>query len=73
MYKDCQLPQRSFNEVFRSFHSHQRGGAKVALLGDGRLLEGIYKGLQGMCVNERRSITIPPHLGYGSSGAGQQQ
>ncbi|TWW81880.1 peptidyl-prolyl cis-trans isomerase FKBP10 [Takifugu flavidus] len=51
--------------------SHQRGDAKVAQLGEGRLLEGIDKGLQGMCVNERRSVTVPPHLGYGSKGAGE--
>uniref|UniRef100_H3C011 peptidylprolyl isomerase n=1 Tax=Tetraodon nigroviridis TaxID=99883 RepID=H3C011_TETNG len=51
--------------------SHQRGDAKVALLGEGRLLEGIDRGLRGMCVNERRSITVPPHLGYGSTGAGK--
>lgn len=50
--------------------SHQRGDAKVGLLGEGRLIAGIDKGLQGMCVNERRTITIPPHLAYGSTGAG---
>lgn len=51
--------------------SHQRGDAKVGLLGEGRLIAGIEKGLQGMCVNERRTITIPPHLAYGSTGAGE--
>ncbi|XP_062234490.1 peptidyl-prolyl cis-trans isomerase FKBP10 [Platichthys flesus] len=50
--------------------SHQKGAAKVGLLGEGRLIAGIDKGLQGMCVNERRSITVPPHLAYGSTGAG---
>lgn len=45
----------------------------MAQLGEGRLLEGIDKGLQGMCVNERRSVTVPPHLGYGSTGAGNQE
>uniref|UniRef100_A0A8C6SKH3 peptidylprolyl isomerase n=1 Tax=Neogobius melanostomus TaxID=47308 RepID=A0A8C6SKH3_9GOBI len=51
--------------------SYQKGGAKVALLGEGRLIAGIDKGLQGMCVNEQRRITIPPHLAYGSTGAGE--
>ncbi|XP_069011625.1 peptidyl-prolyl cis-trans isomerase FKBP10 isoform X2 [Embiotoca jacksoni] len=50
--------------------SHQRGAAKVGLIGEGRLIAGVDKGLQGMCVNERRTITIPPHLAYGSTGAG---
>ncbi|XP_039991496.1 peptidyl-prolyl cis-trans isomerase FKBP10 isoform X2 [Xiphias gladius] len=50
--------------------SHQRGVAKVGLIGDGRLIAGMDKGIQGMCVNERRTITVPPHLAYGSTGAG---
>ncbi|KAM4525453.1 peptidyl-prolyl cis-trans isomerase FKBP9 [Odontesthes bonariensis] len=50
--------------------SRQIGAAKVGLIGEGRLIAGIDKGLQGMCVNERRTITIPPHLAYGSTGAG---
>uniref|UniRef100_A0A7N5ZVM1 peptidylprolyl isomerase n=1 Tax=Anabas testudineus TaxID=64144 RepID=A0A7N5ZVM1_ANATE len=50
--------------------SYQRGAAKVGMLGEGRLIAGIDKGLQGMCVNERRTITVPPHLAYGSTGAG---
>lgn len=54
-----------------SLHSHQRGVATVGLLGEGRLIAGIDKGLQGICVNERRTITVPPHLAYGSTGAGK--
>lgn len=50
--------------------SHTKGEAKVGLLGEGRLIAGIDKGLQGMCVNERRTLTVPPHLAYGSTGAG---
>uniref|UniRef100_A0A1A8D6I1 peptidylprolyl isomerase n=1 Tax=Nothobranchius kadleci TaxID=1051664 RepID=A0A1A8D6I1_NOTKA len=50
--------------------SHQRGAAKVGLIGEGRLIAGVDKGLQGMCVNERRKITVPPHLAYGDTGAG---
>ncbi|KAM8836106.1 peptidyl-prolyl cis-trans isomerase FKBP9 [Spinachia spinachia] len=51
--------------------SHEKGDAKVGLLGEGRLLAGIDKGLRGMCVNERRTLTVPPHLAYGSTGAGE--
>lgn len=42
-------------------------------MGEGRLIAGIDKGLQGMCVNERRTITIPPQMAYGSTGAGMKK
>ncbi|XP_056286711.1 peptidyl-prolyl cis-trans isomerase FKBP10 [Pseudoliparis swirei] len=51
--------------------SHTKGDPKVGLLGEGRLIAGIDKGMQDMCVNERRTITVPPHLAYGSAGAGE--
>jgi len=30
------------------------------------------EGLIGACVGERRTITIPPHLGYGEAGDGEK-
>ncbi|KAM9837816.1 peptidyl-prolyl cis-trans isomerase FKBP9 [Aulostomus maculatus] len=72
--KDGDYVRYHYNATFvdgKTFDSsHQRGDAKVGLIGEGRLIAGIDKGLQGMCVNERRTITIPPHLAYGSTGAG---
>ncbi|XP_070836233.1 peptidyl-prolyl cis-trans isomerase FKBP10 [Chaetodon trifascialis] len=50
--------------------SHDRGRAFISQVGLGRLITGMDRGLQGMCVNERRRITIPPHLAYGSIGTG---
>ncbi|KAG7459713.1 hypothetical protein MATL_G00213550 [Megalops atlanticus] len=44
--------------------------AFIGQVGLGRLLTGIDRGIQGMCVNERRKLTVPPHLAYGSLGAG---
>ncbi|XP_059180101.1 peptidyl-prolyl cis-trans isomerase FKBP10 isoform X2 [Centropristis striata] len=72
--KDGDFVRYHYNATFvdgKTFDSsHQKGDAKVGLLGEGRLIAGIEKGLQGMCVNERRTVTIPPHLAYGSTGAG---
>lgn len=39
-------------------------------LGAGQVISGWDEGVAGMRVGGRRSITIPPHMGYGTAGAG---
>lgn len=48
--------------------SYDRGNAVAAYVGIGRLITGLDRGILGMCVNERRKLIVPPHLGYGSIG-----
>ncbi|KAF5880160.1 peptidyl-prolyl cis-trans isomerase FKBP10-like, partial [Clarias magur] len=64
-------PERCVREVKRGdLVSYKRGTAFFVKVGDGRQIAGVEKGIVGMCVNERRKIIVPPHLAYGSQGAG---
>ncbi|KAB1264898.1 Peptidyl-prolyl cis-trans isomerase FKBP10 [Camelus dromedarius] len=48
--------------------SYDRHTLVAIVVGVGRLITGMDRGLMGMCVNERRRLVVPPHLGYGSIG-----
>ena len=50
--------------------SWNRGELFDFRLGAREVIEGWDKGVAGMRVGGRRRLTIPPHLGYGSRGAG---
>ena len=49
--------------------SRTRNEPFVTPIGLGRVIAGWDEGVPGMKVGERRKLTIPPELGYGSSGS----
>jgi len=53
-------------KVFDS--SLSRGTPFDFQLGTGQVIPGWDRGLQGMCVGEKRKLTIPPHFAYGEQG-----
>jgi len=50
--------------------SWNRGEPLAFTIGAGQVIQGWDQGVAGMRVGGRRTITIPPHLGYGAAGAG---
>lgn len=50
--------------------SYKRGKPFEFTIGAGQVIKGWDEGLLGMCAGEKRKLTIPPEMGYGSHGAG---
>ena len=50
--------------------SWNRGDTLAFTIGAGQVIQGWDQGVAGMKVGGRRTITIPPNLGYGAAGAG---
>lgn len=51
--------------------SLDRGTPFSVTVGQGRVIKGWDEGLVGMCLNEKRTLTIPSNMAYGSRGAGR--
>ncbi|KAK2464326.1 hypothetical protein APHAL10511_003783 [Amanita phalloides] len=50
--------------------SHDRNMPLPLTLGAAQVIKGWEEGLAGMCVNEKRTLTIPSSMAYGSRGFG---
>uniref|UniRef100_A0A674MXW6 peptidylprolyl isomerase n=1 Tax=Takifugu rubripes TaxID=31033 RepID=A0A674MXW6_TAKRU len=52
--------------------SYSRNHTYDTYVGLGYVIAGMDQGLIGICVGEKRTITIPPHLAYGEEGTGSK-
>jgi len=59
-----------FSDGTKFDSSLDRGQPLPLKLGVGQVIQGWDKGLVGMCLNEKRILTIPSDMAYGSRGAG---
>ncbi|CAN2389764.1 peptidyl-prolyl cis-trans isomerase activity [Pristimantis euphronides] len=57
--------------LFHSTYENNNGQPVWFTLGIREVIKGWDKGLQGMCVGEKRKITVPPALAYGKEGKGK--
>ncbi|ROT39954.1 hypothetical protein SODALDRAFT_309611 [Sodiomyces alkalinus F11] len=50
--------------------SYNRGSPFTVKIGTGQVIKGWDMGLMDMCIGEKRTLTIPPELGYGQRAVG---
>lgn len=58
----------SDGKVFDSTKKEDKNEPAIFPIGKGEVIAGWDEGVPGMKVGERRKLTIPPELGYGSRG-----
>ena len=63
-------PSKSDGKGTKCDSSVDRHEPFVFFLGAGQVIQGWDQGFEGMKVGGKRTLIIPPHMGYGAYGAG---
>lgn len=58
------------SSIFLAVDSYQRNSTYNTYIGMGYVIPGMDQALLGLCLGQKRRVTIPPHLAYGENGAG---
>ncbi|KAF9264128.1 hypothetical protein L218DRAFT_958549 [Marasmius fiardii PR-910] len=66
---DCSVKAKKGDQI-EVHYVATRGGLIPLAVGVGQVIKGWDQGLVGMCVGEKRTLTIPPDMAYGARGAG---
>ena len=72
--KDCERTAKDNDQVSVHYIGYHKNGQEfdssrkrkeplVIILGRGQVIPGWEQGIRGMCIGERRKLTIPPQLG----------
>jgi FKBP-type peptidyl-prolyl cis-trans isomerase FkpA len=69
-YTGCFYNPHADDKRGRKFDSSRDGEPFSFRLGAGQVIKGWDRGVAGMKVGGRRTLIIPPELGYGARGAG---
>ena len=63
-------PKTGASTLFDDTRGKHRPAMRIYVNNDTSVIPGLHLALEGMCLGEKRTASIPPHLAYGRDGTG---